>query len=641
MAGGYGFRVLDRFCLFHDGRELAIRGQKQKAILAWFCLTGDSGIGRDRLADLLWSESEPEKARGSLRNTLHMLTKEAAPLDLFEADRGQVRARFADAACDVLRDLAAFDAGAPAALAARSFVDAETRFGADLWGLDPEFDLFLSERREAWLAQIGQALRERLHTAAGKPEARVLAERLRELEPQDEEATRALMRLDMAAGNKAAALDHYRRLWEVLDEEFDVEPSAETQALAVALKTEAPPPRNTPERITIFLHPFALATLPEEQQILIAAVQAEVSAALFSVEDWVTIEAGPGMVLPERAGHYELRGSLSPGLEEMRLILTLKDLGSGAIIWSWPLQVHRGDWQRNSGFAVQRMAMRLTGRLEAHYISGIEGYSDAELADYRKLMRARWLMRDWSAESDMRAETLLRAVTAGGDLGLRARIGLSELLNSRELIFPGLGPAPHAGVPEALEIGRACTAEAPERGDAWLAYAWSSILRDDPDTAGRAAGVVADLSQSNPRRLSAAAELMALSGRLDRAAVLAEAAARLDAGVCRVSMGYRVPVALLSGDLARAMDLAERSDGAILFTFAYAAAAAMLAGDRRRAESFWARFSADLAARWHGKGRPDPLAWFLAATSMRRGLGLDRLIGPLGDLADQRQERVV
>ena len=77
MTGVFGFRILDRFCLLHDGRELQVRGQKQKALLAWFCLSGQPALSRDRLADLLWSDSGSDKARGSLRNTLHVLARDA------------------------------------------------------------------------------------------------------------------------------------------------------------------------------------------------------------------------------------------------------------------------------------------------------------------------------------------------------------------------------------------------------------------------------------------------------------------------------------------------------------------------------------------------------------------------------------
>ena len=46
------------------------------------------------------------------------------------------------------------------------------------------------------------------------------------------------MLLEIAAGNNAAALSHYDRLWAVLDQDFDIEPSEETQSLAVAIKLQ-------------------------------------------------------------------------------------------------------------------------------------------------------------------------------------------------------------------------------------------------------------------------------------------------------------------------------------------------------------------------------------------------------------------
>ena len=123
--------------------------------------------------------------------------------------------------------------------------------------------------------------------------------------------------------------------------------------------------------------------------------------------------------------------------------------------------------------------------------------------------------------------------------------------------------------------------------------------------------------------------------------------------------GYRTPVALLAGQLAQAMDLAEESEGTIPFTFAYGAAAAQMAGETARALRFWARFREGLAGRWQGDGQPDPLGWFLAATSMRWTHGLEEVAGALSSLtgapardlllavpplpagAVQRQDRVV
>lgn len=653
MIEGLSFRVLDRFSITHCDREVPLRVQKQKAILAWFLLTGEASITRERMADLLWSGAASDKSRGSLRNTLHLLPglpELETPQDMLRSDRASLHANFRAAPCNITSALRAWDDGDASGLLRMGLGDAETRFAADLWGLDAEFDQFLADQRRLYLATMAEAFRTRLRACAAPSEhSRILAERLRELQPQDELATRHLMLLEIAAGNNAAALSHYDRLWAVLDQDFDIEPSEETQSLAVAIKLQTAGPASVPvaapveqRRITIFLYPFPIISLPYEDQIAVGGVQAELVSALFAVEDWVTIEASPDMPLPKTPGNYELRGALSPGLGEMRLILTLKDLCSGQLIWTWPLPMNRTDWIRNSEFAVQRIGTRLTGKVEAHYLGEVGAIDDSALADYTKLVRARWLMKDWSAVSDRRAETLLRSVTPVGDLGLRARIGLVEILNSRELIFPGLGP-PHGGVPEALEIAKTCVAEAPERGDARLAFGWSSLLLNDTHAAQEAAEMVVAVSQSNPRRLAAAAEMLALCGDVARGAELSRMVGILDPGTCRVTMGYRIPVALLSHEYAAAADLAERADGAIIFGFAYGAAAAQLMGAHDRARALWHRFTTDLADKWQGEVLPDPVEWFISASSMRWGLGLEWVVPVLSEIAApvQRQERVV
>ena len=55
-------------------------------------------------------------------------------------------------------------------------------------------------------------------------------------DPSHEGAARAAMQAHMAFGDTSQAMRIYERLWAVLDEEFDVEPSEKTQALYVAIK---------------------------------------------------------------------------------------------------------------------------------------------------------------------------------------------------------------------------------------------------------------------------------------------------------------------------------------------------------------------------------------------------------------------
>jgi DNA-binding SARP family transcriptional activator len=56
------------------------------------------------------------------------------------------------------------------------------------------------------------------------------------MDPTHEIACQELMRACVVSGNTAAALAAYRKLWECLQREHDIEPSMATQELVVTIK---------------------------------------------------------------------------------------------------------------------------------------------------------------------------------------------------------------------------------------------------------------------------------------------------------------------------------------------------------------------------------------------------------------------
>ncbi len=58
-----------------DGRDIKLRKRKARALLAYLALTDGCQETRERLVGLLWSDSEEDKARSSLRQILHELTR--------------------------------------------------------------------------------------------------------------------------------------------------------------------------------------------------------------------------------------------------------------------------------------------------------------------------------------------------------------------------------------------------------------------------------------------------------------------------------------------------------------------------------------------------------------------------------------
>ena len=72
-------RLLDDPVLYIGDRQLPLTSRKAKALVAYLVLAPDMRESRERLAGLLWSESEDEKARACLRQLFRDSTKRRAP----------------------------------------------------------------------------------------------------------------------------------------------------------------------------------------------------------------------------------------------------------------------------------------------------------------------------------------------------------------------------------------------------------------------------------------------------------------------------------------------------------------------------------------------------------------------------------
>jgi DNA-binding SARP family transcriptional activator len=85
--------VLGRFVAASGDSELAVRSRKAQALLAYMAISPQPWESRERLAGLLWSESDETSARGSLRQVLRELRSafDEARSDAFLTNRNDVR----------------------------------------------------------------------------------------------------------------------------------------------------------------------------------------------------------------------------------------------------------------------------------------------------------------------------------------------------------------------------------------------------------------------------------------------------------------------------------------------------------------------------------------------------------------------
>lgn len=227
VLGGFDARLA-------SGAPLALPAKKSQALLAYLSARPGAPHRRDKLAALLWGDRGDDHARGALRHALGDLRKalDAAPGTLvLEGQMVAVSAERVDVdAARFERDL---DDGTPEALAR-----AVERYRGDLLHgfvlSEPLFEEWLvAERerlRERALDALSRLLAEQSRGPATEPAIQT-AVRLVALDPLQESAHRALMRLYARQGRRGAALKQYQACVTALRRELGTEPEAETRRL--------------------------------------------------------------------------------------------------------------------------------------------------------------------------------------------------------------------------------------------------------------------------------------------------------------------------------------------------------------------------------------------------------------------------
>jgi DNA-binding SARP family transcriptional activator len=242
--------LFDGIALHIGDRELTLSNRKARALIAYLAATPGMKETRDRLVGLLWSETEEGRARGSLRQLLHALR------DVFDkegiaglsTDNFHVSLDGTLVVTDLDCALASIDRGDPADFLVREprIADAFLRGYDDV---DPSFGSWLTTRRENIHRLLIRRLEAQLSVPSDHAEtARRIAHTLFQIDPTHEIACQHLMRACVASGNTSGALAVYKQLWACLEQEYDIEPSAATQQLVVAIRNETyQPPRSGAE----------------------------------------------------------------------------------------------------------------------------------------------------------------------------------------------------------------------------------------------------------------------------------------------------------------------------------------------------------------------------------------------------------
>src|SRR4051794_22057597 len=233
--------LVGRLAVKFNGQVVELRTQKAGAVLSYLALIEAKQESRERLVGLLWSRSDEEKARGSLRQVIRELrsTFEAAGYHGFSAGRLSIQLDPTMVEVDIESIIKTAERGSVHSLLLET-PNLEEHLLEGLDDLDPAFRVWVLAKRQTihdrLMRSLGASL---LMNGAAASVKKDIATAIVNLDPTHEEASCHLMQAYAEEGDVAGALRIYKALWDLLDRDYGMEPSLATEALVAKIKLGA------------------------------------------------------------------------------------------------------------------------------------------------------------------------------------------------------------------------------------------------------------------------------------------------------------------------------------------------------------------------------------------------------------------
>jgi TolB-like protein/DNA-binding SARP family transcriptional activator/tetratricopeptide (TPR) repeat protein len=238
----YRLRTFGGLGLERNGAPLEDLATHRKSLALLAVVALHEAIGRERLMALLWPESSTERARGSLKQAVHLLRRQLDAPDLL-LGTAELRLNPERIECDArlfLEALASGDTLAAVALYRGPFLE-----GLHLESTD-EFERWAAAEREVLARRHREALEALARGAAGEGDTSAEVawwQRLQGVDPLNTPVALELIDALERAGDRAGALRHGRIHEVMLLEELGLAPSEALVRRMEELRSSEPVPR--------------------------------------------------------------------------------------------------------------------------------------------------------------------------------------------------------------------------------------------------------------------------------------------------------------------------------------------------------------------------------------------------------------
>jgi DNA-binding SARP family transcriptional activator len=232
--------------------------EKVRALLAYLAIEPDQPHHRDRLAALLWAEQGESKARGNLRKALSVLRQslgnETAQPPFFLTTRNTIQFNVqANYTLDVNVLTQLLDCQRPYSLPVHELkpehiANLEQAVALYRGPFLDQMQVSDHEIFETWMLFHRERLHETIMNACSElvsyyeyqryyEKAQQYVQRQLQLEPWNEAAHRASMRILAQCGRRTLALQQYTRCCQILEQEFATDPEPATVATWEAIRS--------------------------------------------------------------------------------------------------------------------------------------------------------------------------------------------------------------------------------------------------------------------------------------------------------------------------------------------------------------------------------------------------------------------
>jgi DNA-binding SARP family transcriptional activator/TolB-like protein len=654
-SGQLILRLLGDFAAEIGVREISLATRKAKALMAYLALSDSAQDTRERLVGLLWSESDEEHARASLRQAVHdiKLALDNAGFAGFRVDKQTLSLVRERIACDVDEVLAAAAQGAVHS----RLLDTQRITDTLLSGLDnvdPAFQVWLLAKRQLLHDRLTLAL-ERLLPAEGESrEATAAALALLNLDPTHEVACRHLIRARAARGDIGGALKIYKSLWDLLDADYDIEPSRETQALIVGIKQMpglnehpqvstitpashgAPRETSAPKRLFISVCTFDASGVPEDKRHMVNGFRHEFVACLTRFREW-SVRTLPPIWEPEprtwsSPPEYIVEGSTYELNGTVRLVVTLRDAATSVCIWSERYSITLAAWFETQERIVRQIAMSLNIHVSAERLRRLATGNEVTLEIHDRWLRGQALLLQMASKDWPAAAALVENLLADAPDFSPALSGLVQYRNIAHIALPGQfrDTARHL---ETLRIAQRAVQLDPLDSRAQLSLAWTYQLLGRVDESTLHAGLAVDLNDNDPWTLMASGQIFAYCGAYERATTLAAASLGMTPMPKPPQVAYSGAIKFLCSDYAGCIDASGQELGMSPAFMIWGCAAKAHVGRVSEAKAEFERALERIAADWHGQQAPTRASmahWLLHAFPIAIRDDWERLAAGLG-----------